>query len=77
MAYSGVNAHHQNGLAEVKIRWLQELVRTTLAHAAQKWPGAVTANLWPYALRTANNALNNAPNMSDKYRRSPDPLVPT
>ena len=35
ITYSGVNAHHQNRLAEVKIRWLQDLVRTTLAHAAQ------------------------------------------
>jgi Reverse transcriptase (RNA-dependent DNA polymerase) len=59
--YCGVNAHHQNGRAEKKIRDLQELARTMLLHARQRWPSAVTTNLWPFALRVANEVSNTTP----------------
>jgi hypothetical protein len=61
ISYAGVNAHHQNGHAEGKIRNLQSMGRSMLLHAAHQWPAAVTANLWPYAIRMANDALNTAP----------------
>ena len=48
--YAGVNAHHQNGRVERYIRSLQELARCTLVHAHHRWPSAITANLWPYAV---------------------------
>jgi hypothetical protein len=32
MTSAGVNAHHQNGIAERRIRELQELARTTLIY---------------------------------------------
>ena len=38
LTFAGANAHFQNGIAEQRIRILQELTRTTLLHAAQKWP---------------------------------------
>ena len=50
LTFAGVNAHHQNGLAERRIRELQELTRTMLIHANKRWPKVATANLWPYAL---------------------------
>jgi len=41
ISYTGVNAHFQN-------RWM-------LLHAKARWSEAVSINLWPYALRNANN----------------------
>jgi Reverse transcriptase (RNA-dependent DNA polymerase)/GAG-pre-integrase domain len=61
ISYAGVNVHHQNGHAEGKIRDLQAMGRAMLLHAAHRWPAAVTANLWPYAVRMANDSINAAP----------------
>jgi Reverse transcriptase (RNA-dependent DNA polymerase)/GAG-pre-integrase domain len=58
LSFCGVSAHHQNGKAEKRIRDIQDLARTSLIHANQRWPSAITANLWPYALRKANESLN-------------------
>ena len=55
LTYAGVGAHHQNGVAESRIRVLQDLTRAQLAHAAHRWPTAISANLWPYAMRVAND----------------------
>ena len=69
-----MDAHHQNGKAEVQITRLQELTRSMLSHARRKWPQEITANLWPYALRMANDSINATPNMNDKQRQSPDQM---
>ena len=61
ISYCGVNAHHQNGRAEKKIRDLQELARTMLLHAQHRWPEAINAHLWPYALKIANDNCNRTP----------------
>jgi hypothetical protein len=37
MSYSGVGAHHENGVVEKRIRDLQDLTRTSLIHAATWW----------------------------------------
>ncbi len=75
LAYAGVNAHHQNGRAEARIRRLQELTRTQMAHAKRLWPEEISANLWPYALRLANDSINATPNLSDRPNfRSPQEL---
>lgn len=58
LTFSGVGAHHQNGRAEKRIRDLQDLARTSLIHANRMWPDAITSNLWPYALRHANDSIN-------------------
>ena len=71
MTFAGVNAHHQNGVAERRIRELQDLARSMLMHANRRWPCCITANLWPYAVRMANESFNNVPNMIDPARRSP------
>ena len=71
MTFAGVNAHHQNGIAERRIRTLQNMARTMLIHSAYRWPACITANLWPYALRMANESLNNCPSMQDSKYRSP------
>ena len=66
ISYCGVNAHWQNGIAEKRIRDLQDQTTTILLHAESRWPKAVTSNLWPYALRTANEALNATPRLKDR-----------
>ena len=66
ITYCGVNAHFQNGCAEKKIRDLRESARTQLLHAINRWPGTVTINLWPYALRYAADIHNLLPTMSSR-----------
>ena len=71
LTFAAVGAHHTNGKAERRIRELQEMARTMLIHANRRWPDAINANLWPYAVRHANDCINAAPNMQDPLRRSP------
>jgi hypothetical protein len=70
-SFCGVNAHFQNGIAERRIRELQDQARTMLIHANRRWPTAVNAHLWPYALRMANDLHNAAPSLSHKSHQSP------
>ena len=61
MTLCGVNAHHQNGVVEKRIRDLVGQARKMLLHAEARWPTAVHISLWPYALRTANDMRNSLP----------------
>jgi hypothetical protein len=74
LTFAGMNAHHQNTMAERYIGMLQEHARTKLIHAKRRWPKCVTANLWPYVLRMANDVLNETPNMLDKQKRTPQQI---
>ena len=71
MSYAAVGAHHQNGVAERRIRVLQDMTRTLLLHAQERWPAAISPYLWPYALRIANDEWNNAPNPRDAEKLTP------
>ena len=71
LTFAGVNAHHSNGLAERRIRSLQDLTRAMLIHQNRRWKNVGSVYLWPYALRMANDAINEAPNLRDKEGRSP------
>ena len=61
ITYCGVGAHFQNGRAEKRIRDLREKARIMLLHAISRWSEAVSVQLWPYALRTANDQMNMIP----------------
>jgi hypothetical protein len=61
ISFCGVGAHHQNGIAEKKIRDLQENARTMMLHASLRWRRAHTVSLWPYALRMAVDVMNSTP----------------
>ena len=74
LTFAGVNAHHQNGIAERRIRSLQEMTRAMLIHANKKWSLAITPNLWPYAMRMANDIMNETPNMQDVHKRSAEQI---
>ena len=65
MTLCGVNAHHQNGVVEKRIRDLVSRARKMLLHAEARWPKAVHTCLWPYALRTANEMRNSLPDKSN------------
>jgi hypothetical protein len=62
--FCGVNAHHQNGIAEQHIRTVTERARTMLIHAMIRWPAIITKTLWPYALQLAIDLHNNTPGTS-------------
>ena len=74
LTFCGVNAHHHNGVTEINIRWIQEITRTSMTHAIHKWPKAIKRQLWPYALRLSNDALNNTPHLQHKQRSTPKQL---
>ena len=74
LTFTAVGAHHANGKAERHIRQLQELAQTQLIHANRRWPKAITSNLWPYALRHANDCVNNTPNLQSASKLTPQQL---
>ena len=74
LTFAGVNAHHQNGKAERRIRELQQTARTMLIHAQRRWPSAITTNLWPYAIRIANDMLNATPSLKLKDGKTPSSM---
>ena len=45
LSFTGVNAHHTNGMAEKRIRDLQDLTRAQMLHAATNWKNCITVNL--------------------------------
>jgi hypothetical protein len=59
--FSGVGAHHQNGLAEGYIRIVVEMARTMMQHAALHWPAEFEEELWPFAMDCAGWIWNNMP----------------
>ena len=61
LSYCGVIAHFQNGIAERRIRDLQEQTRTSMLYAMNKWKRMVLICLWPYAMRHANEVANATP----------------
>ena len=61
ISFCGVNAHHQNGRAERRIRDVTEGARTALLHASHRWPKAIHPALWPCALKHYVNLRNNLP----------------
>ena len=73
-SFAGVNAHHQNSIAERRIRELQETTRAMLIHASKRWPGVVTIHLWPYVMRMANQAYNATPLSSHTGKQSPNKI---
>ena len=50
MDYSGVGAHHQNGVAEGAIHIISYRARTLMVHAAIHWPEESDPGLWPFAM---------------------------
>ena len=66
LTFCRVNAHFQNGVAERRIRDLQELARTSLLYAMNKWKRMILTCLWPYAIRHANDVANATPKKGEE-----------
>ena len=73
MVYSGVGAHHQNGVAERAIRTVSDAARAMLIHSAIHWPEETNADLWPFAMKYAVYLWNNLP--KKELGRSPIELL--
>jgi hypothetical protein len=58
ITFCGVGSHHQNGIAERRIKSLGEDARTMLAHGQHLWPEVVTKTFWPFAYKAACRARN-------------------
>ena len=64
LKFCGIGAHHQNRIAERRIRTLTEMCRTYLLYFIHKWPPklrskTISTILWPFALKHANYMFNN------------------
>jgi hypothetical protein len=57
--FCGVGAHHQNGIAEAKMKQLTLASRTMLLHAQRHWPEYISTILWSFALMAAADRINN------------------
>ena len=65
VTYCGINVHFQNGVAEKRIRDLQDLTPTAMLHASACWPRAFLNHLWPYTLRCINEMHISVPKRLD------------
>jgi hypothetical protein len=61
ITFSGVGAHHQNGVAERTIRLVVERARAMMQHAHLHWPAEFQLDLWPFAMHYACWLHNNIP----------------
>ena len=60
--YCGVNAHHQNGVAERSILTVSNMARAMLLHASMRWKQGIDSSLWPMAVNYATHVYNHLPN---------------
>jgi hypothetical protein len=63
--YCGIGGHHQNGIAEQKIKELTLGAQTLLLHAKQMLPEYISTILWPFALKCCEDWLINLTHLAD------------
>ena len=63
ISFSGVGAHHQNGVAERNIKTIAQWARANLLHASSHWPKHVTIKYWPQAVDYAVWVFNRMPTL--------------
>jgi hypothetical protein len=64
--FSGVGAHHQNGVAKQAIQTITSWARTMMLHAIIMWPDQADLALWPFALDHSVFLWNNLPQRESK-----------
>lgn len=70
--FSGVGAHHQNGVAERNIRTVTEWARAMMLNASLHWPEQATLDTWPFALDYTIYLFNQMPKRDGSF--SPDEI---
>ena len=61
LRFCGVNAHHQNGVAERSIRTVSDMARAMMLHASIRWKDGIDSTLWPMATDYAAYIYNHMP----------------
>ena len=61
ITFSGVGAHHANGVAERTIKTITTWARTMMMHQLLHWPQEFDADLWPFAMAHAVHIWNHLP----------------
>ncbi len=59
ITFCGVGSHHQNGIAEQKIKDITLGRRTLLLHAKHMLPEYISTILWPFAVKCYEDCMNN------------------
>jgi hypothetical protein len=72
ISFSGVGAHHQNGIAERNIKTISQWARANMLHAAFHWHEHANIKLWPQAIDYAIWVFNRLP--SATHGLSPNEL---
>ena len=65
ITFCGVGSHHQNGIAERKIKDITLGGRTLLLHAKRMFPEYISTILWPFAVKCYEDRLNNLVHRAD------------
>ena len=55
MSFCGVNSHHQNSNSEKRVKDITIGNRTSLLHAAHRWPNEIHSSLWPTEMKNYTN----------------------
>jgi transposase InsO family protein len=63
-SFSGVGAHHQNGVAERSIRTISGMARSNLLHLMLHWPARCKLDLWALSMHYAVWIYNRIPRES-------------
>jgi hypothetical protein len=64
--FSGVGAHHQNGVAERSIKTITSLAHAMLLHMIFHWPVQADLQLWPFAFLHAVYIWNHLTNKTSR-----------
>jgi hypothetical protein len=65
ITFCGVGSHHQNGIAERKIKVIILGGQTLLLHAKRMFPECISTIFWPFAVKCYKDRLNNLVHRAD------------
>jgi hypothetical protein len=65
ITFCGIGSHHQNGIAERKIKDVTLGGQTLLLHAKRMFPEYISTILWPFAMKCYEDRLNNLVHRAD------------